>query len=254
MYGKKIPFYDVKDYLEDEINTEDVCFLIWYYLNTINGDGFIHPYHSILTEAAATVMEVLDEEYEYAPENTALKSYYVLPETEKDFYRARMLMDNILLGGYLFIDARISLQQKEEEILKSTDREELLNYLNENRDTFLHSYCTNLLGFRAKEWAAYLLGKDHPLNNDLLSISERISGTFFYKDQDETHIHLEHIASEKVFNLTKASFDHGDKLDEKDLIIYISLVQWRTEWWFSGVFVKPGFNADLILKEKNSMD
>ena len=254
LYGKKIPFYNAKDYLEDEINKEDVSFLIWYYLNTINGERFIHPYHLLLIDASAKVMEVLDEEYEYAPENTSLKSYYVIPETEKDFYRTRMVMDNILLKSYLFMDAQTSLRDKEEEIVKSKNRETLLNYLNENRDGFLHSYCTSLLGFRAKEWAAYLLGKDHPLYNDLLAISEKISGTFFYKSQDATHIHLEHIASEKVFKLTKASFDHGDNLDEKDLIIYISIIQWRKEWWFSGVFVKLGFNADLILDEKNSME
>jgi len=33
MYGKRLPFYDLPDdYFEEEINFEDVAFLIWYYL------------------------------------------------------------------------------------------------------------------------------------------------------------------------------------------------------------------------------
>lgn len=35
LYKKQLPFYDVDEYYEEEINAQDVSFLIWYFLNTI---------------------------------------------------------------------------------------------------------------------------------------------------------------------------------------------------------------------------
>jgi hypothetical protein len=34
----------------------------------------------------------------------------------------------------------------------------------------------------------------------------------------------------------------------------MGIVQWKNEWWFSGVFFHQPFNAGLILDEKNSME
>ena len=35
LYDKPLPFYVTEDYAEEEINNEDICFLIWYFMNTI---------------------------------------------------------------------------------------------------------------------------------------------------------------------------------------------------------------------------
>src|ERR1035437_2062439 len=34
LYNKQLPFYLLDDYNEEEINLQDVSFLIWYFLNT----------------------------------------------------------------------------------------------------------------------------------------------------------------------------------------------------------------------------
>jgi putative sterol carrier protein len=75
-----------------------------------------------------------------------------------------------------------------------------------------------------------------------------------YKGQDENDIFLEHIATGKKFNLTKKSFDHAHDLIEIDTIVYIGLVKWQSEWWFSGIYFKQEFNADLVLDERNSVE
>ena len=254
-YSKKLPFYITDEYFEGEINTQDIAFLIWYFLNTVQNEKFISPFNDFITNLALKVMAVLDEEYEYAPENEVLKTFYTLPETESDFYKVRSFIDNILFKTWLFYpDTALILAEQENEMMEENDDENLMHYLQETRDSLIHSKHTRLLSLKGKEWAANILGENHPLSADLLNMSQRIRGFFLYKGQDETDINIEHIASGKKFKLTKKSFDHSHLLISVDTIMYIGIVKWQNEWWFSGVYFQNEFNADLILNEKNSME
>ncbi|MBN2775194.1 MAG: DUF3843 family protein [Prolixibacteraceae bacterium] len=253
-YKKILPFYESDNYFEDEINLQDVSFLIWYFLNTIQEEKFISPFNDFIIQIASKVMVILDEEYEYAPENNFLKTFYTLNETETDYYIVRNLIDNLLFKTYLFFtDTAKELAERENSIIEEGKDEHLLHYLQETLDAYLHSAHTRLIGLKGKEWAAHLLGKKHPLYADLLTMSQRISGFFIYKGQDETDIFIEHIASGKKFKLTKKSFDHSHLLNTTDTIMYLGIVKWQNEWWFSGVYFQNEFNANLVMDEKNSM-
>lgn len=253
LYDKKLPFYNTDEYYENEINEQDVSFLIWYFLNTIQEEKFINPFNNFIVGMASKVMLILDEEYEYAPENNLLKTFYRLNEDENDYYAVRNFIDIILVHTYLFFpDTSLKLKNQQEKIVEE-NRENLVMFLRDNRDTFLNQKCTRLLGLKGKEWGAEILGKNHPLSADLLNMSQRISGLFFYKGQDEDNIYIEHIASGKKFNLTKKSFDQSSELKEIDTMIFLGIVQWKNEWWFSGITFQASFNADVILEEKNSL-
>ena len=252
LYNKKLPFYSVSEYYENEINEQDVEFLIWYFINTIQEEDFLSYNISFIEPIASSFMLCFEEEYEYAPENKQIKTYYQINKDEKDYYVVRKFIDNILFNSYLFyFDTSLELLEQENKIINKRD-ENVLSYLNENRDSYLNSCCTRLLSMKGKEWGAEILGHDHPLYNDLLNISQKVKGYFFYKGQDDEYITLEHIASCKVFKMTKKSFDHSTELKKLDTIFYFGLVKWKDEWWFSGIYIKLGYNADLILDEKNS--
>jgi len=255
LYKKQLPFYILDEYYEGEINLQDISFLIWYFLNTIQEEKFIAPFNDFIVETAEKVMDVFDDAWDYAPENENLKSFYQINENETDFYIARNLIDTILFKSYLFYpDTLLKLKEQEFEIIEeSKDEENIMMFLNENRDAILHKIHTRLLSLKGKEWASEILGANHALSFDFLNISRRISGYFFYKGQDEFDIFIEHIASSKKFKLTKKSFDHSGTLEEVDTILFMGIVQWKDEWWFSGVFSQQPFNPDLILDEKNSL-
>ena len=261
LYGSTIPFYDDEEYFDKEINEVDVNFLTWYFLNTAQEDDFIFSFNPYLLKITIDVFEILEEEYEFAPENKVLKKYYQIDKKETDYYIARSLMDNVLFKTYLFFtDTFFDLKESEIEIIdtvknkKELDIFHINSLLNENRDRILHNSYTRLLSLKGNEWVAKIIGKDHPLHNDYLNISKRISGFFFYKGQDDQNIFLEHIASGMNFNLTKKSFDNYSNLKHIDTIVYIGMVKWREEWWFSGTFYNKEFDADFILDEKNSME
>jgi hypothetical protein len=256
LYQKPLPFYEGEEYYPNEINAQDVCFLIWYFINTYQQEKFISPINDFIFDIADKVMAVFDEAWEYAPENEDLKQFYTIDKNETDFYHARNLIDNILFKSYLFYtDTRNELMDSVQEIIEEYgEKDYVLIMLNENRDQLLHELSTRLLALSGKEWAARLIGKEHPLYRDFLNLTPKISGNFLYKGQDEKDIFLEHIASGKKFAMTKKSFEDHDKLTEKNAIVHIGIVKWRNEWWFSGVFAQMDFDPDLIFDEKNSLE
>lgn len=253
-YGKKIPFYTYSDYEDHEINPQDIAFLIWYFINSITEGAVVWPLNEFIINAGNLVYDILEEHWEYAPENEVLKSIYSLPN-DADYYEARNLIDLILFKSYLFsTDTAMMLAKEELMAIENNKREDMiLDLLHETRDQILHSSRTRLLALKGKDWAAAVVGSEHALYHDLKHISPKISGFFLYKGQDEADVFVEHIASGKGFKMTKSSFDHYEELNEADMILFLSLVRWKSEWWFSGVYFKQPFDADLILDEKNSL-
>lgn len=255
LYNKPLPFYNSGEYFDEEINPQDVSFLIWYFMNTAQTEKFISPYNEFIELSTKNVFAVFDDAWDYAPENKVLKNIYSI-DSNADYYGARNLIDTLLFKTYLFFpDTFFRLEEKEAELIEESGMDEnLMMFLNENRESTLQNSCTRLLASKGKEWVAGILGNEHSFYEAYLNISKRIRGFFFYKGQDEKDIFLEHIASGKAFNLTKKSFDHSHNLTETDTIVYMGIVQWKDEWWFSGVYFQNEFNADLVLNEKNSFE
>lgn len=253
-YGNKLPFYDTTDYVEGEINQQDVAFLTWYFLNTMQEEKFISPYNEFIAGIASGVMDLFDMEYEIAYENPVLQKLYSLDNDETDFYSVRRFVDTVLFSSYLFFsDTRKGLIKIEAELLEEHKKEpNLMALLQEQRDWYLYSTRTRLMAASGKEWAAEILGDSHPRSADLRNMSRKIRGLFMYKGQDDADVFLEHVASGKKFNLTKKSFDYAHQLTEPDRLMHIGLVNWRNEWWFTGTFVTMDFNADTVLNERNS--
>ncbi|NCC70820.1 DUF3843 family protein, partial [bacterium] len=211
LYNKPLPFYDTVDYCKKEINQHDISFLLWYYV--MYNENLIYPNHENITKMAKVIYDVFDKEWEYAPENEFLKSFYKIDENETDFYEARKLMDKILFKSYLFqIDTYARLIEEEIEVFNENkdDVEHISSLVYEVRASGIHNYCTRLLALKSNEWTAHLLGKNHPLYHDFLNMSPRIYSYFYYIGQDEYDIFIEHIATGKKFKLTKKSLNTPD--------------------------------------------
>ncbi|MBU0473075.1 MAG: DUF3843 family protein [Bacteroidetes bacterium] len=264
LYKKRIPFFDTDD-TNNNVNKQDVRFLVWYFLNTVQEEKFINPYNDFLLNIANTVGDLFEKMSGSAPINLVLKSYYNLKPEIADYYIVRNFIDNVLFRTYLFYpDTGLKISQVEREIYKDRiaeesfepikDFEKVLPYLQENRDDFISKKCTRLLSLKGKEWAAEILGENHSLYNDIKNISQRISGFFLFRSADKHHAIIEHIASGREFNLIKEFYEQYNDLIKSDLIVYIGIVKWKDSWWFSGITFNREFDADLILDEKNSLE
>ena len=105
-------------------------------------------------------------------ENDDLKSFYTISENETDFYLGRNLIDNILFKSYLFFtDTQMDLREEAIELMNNHDQGyQLEMLLNATQDFHIHKSHTRLLGLKGNEWAAKIIGEEHPLSKDFLNI------------------------------------------------------------------------------------
>ncbi len=255
LYKSFVPIENSEEYFEDEINSVDIHFLIWYFVSAKNENSFIGLLNSYIVDIIEDVYDVFDNNYDDAPENQVLKNYYFLDPNENDYYKIRHFIEKVFINNYLLIiDVSERLQNQIEPFLEYHTKENFEIILYELKDQFLLDTKSKLLAMSSNEWAAYIVGQDHRLHKDLLTISKKIRGKFLFKNKiDNQYIYIEHIASGKKFNLLKSSYDHY-KILKNDAILDIGIIKWQNEWWFSGISVISEFDADLILDEKNSLE
>lgn len=127
-------------------------------------------------------------------------------------------------------------------------------YINEQVDDNIHRYHTKLLNLTGKEWATEIFDIQGHNRTNLLEMSPKIKGLFLYKGQDDANVFIEHIASEKKFNVTKKTFPMADNIDKVDTIIYSGIVKWKGEWCYTGLFFKMPFDPQVVMDEKNSFE
>lgn len=78
LYGKPLPFRKVPaEWLSDEVNEEDVAFLIWNtWQKATFSHGFVSPLHPDIPRQAAAFRPLVERAYEEAPENEALAGFW----------------------------------------------------------------------------------------------------------------------------------------------------------------------------------
>lgn len=256
LYGKALPVYNTEAHAAGEVNEADVCFLIWYFINCNAEEELYSPVNIHVLQAGLALTPILDAAWEIAPENERLKAYFSIGKDVTDYYLARKFMDKLLFDSYLFHpDTRYRLFEGEMEVLdRNEDKLNLNGYLNEMRDSLVHRAATKLLAMRGRDWAAAILPDDHPLKQSFSELSDRVSGLFLYKGQDETHILIEHIATDRPFKLFKSSFEMSHDLTEINAILFLGMVRWQGEWWFSGIYNRMEYNERVVSSEKSSME
>lgn len=89
LYGRFLPFYPTNsDYASDEINEEDIRFILWNTLQKAPYEHpFVHPLHPAIQETARLFFEILDEAYETAPANDALADFFLDFKNEEEATR-----------------------------------------------------------------------------------------------------------------------------------------------------------------------
>ncbi|MBI4648625.1 MAG: DUF3843 family protein [Bacteroidia bacterium] len=258
LYGRYLPFYHIMEYYPDEINPEDIYFLILYnFSNIYYKQKIFLPTYDDIIRLGLDVYQLLDEKYEYAPENIKLKEFITIPKQENDYYKIRTKIEWIALNSYLFYTNRIECVKEISESLKSKDdnfySDNSSLYAHEIKDSFIISKTTPLLALKGKDWLANILGEEHALYEDLLNITEKKTGMYLYLKQDDNYLYFQHIASDTIVPVIKRSIEKRRELKEGESILFISFVKWKNEWWFSGIYALFPYNAKFISEEKNSI-
>lgn len=79
LYGKYLPFYEPDDhYYDDEVNYEDVRFLLWHYTQQYHGfrqGTFVNPDNPANELTGRRIYQLFCDEWTTAPENERMRAY-----------------------------------------------------------------------------------------------------------------------------------------------------------------------------------
>lgn len=176
LYGWAVPFHEIpEEYVDYELNREDVRFLVWYSL-AMNYEEMrdLYPHDARLLELADEWFSYLESIYDEAPVpesyNMARGLDFNDPEDSKDIFR---------LGQWLFLHCYLitpAFSMTMGEIMSDPElrKDENLPMLHEKLDQSMMQYPTGPLALFTSEWL-YLI-----LNGKLLKHNEATGGIHPY--------------------------------------------------------------------------
>lgn len=172
LYGRPVPFFAVSDdYLEAELNYEDIRFLVWYAI-AMNCETMrrIDPFDTRLEDFSGIIYEELENRYENAPEpegyNLAREIDLSNPEDARNIYR---------FGNWLFMHCYLMTPAYSQTLSEMADGLDMGNpdHLHELREKLEKSMIndpTGPLALYSREWI-YLIAEDR-LPDELVKTSD----------------------------------------------------------------------------------
>lgn len=251
--GKPVPFYNVHDYAEDEINVEDIKFICWHYFQNIHNNDFcISPLNKTIEKIAEPVYAIFDEEYEEAPENEKFKKFFEIKagSTISDL-ESKLLW--ISTDTYLTGDNSKILDNDLEEIsamLKEQGQEEevqpvCFDYIMQ----FAINNETEYFGVRAPQILAGCLDKEDPYFSILMNMGVANSGYFLYEGKEGNNIMLRHVATDRAVKLAENQVSKYPKdLMTDDIVLKMTVVNWGEDYVITGG-IRSFHKDDAIIEE-----
>jgi hypothetical protein len=247
---RKLPFFTFNkdDYFDDEINWQDIQFLLWCIIQD-NFEGkidenecrFINPENPMLAILTERIMDILDNEYETAPENEKLYNYLHTSQFD-DFFQFRELLRWLHYDSYLSMQyPKKNLQNEKQSARRQKDKW----YSNNSNVLFYGIETTRIfqntcspLSVHAAELMAEITS-----NPQLKEILNRLEfkklNTYKIIDCREGIVKISPIENDnEILNLDRCSFDENVEL-EKIEALTTSLVHFNGLWQTNG-FVALG--------------
>ena len=268
-YGFHIPFYENENqylqsilnggeapYDSDEINIADIKFLLWHHYQQSTYVQEPVPFlFGTLELAAKMVYNILDKEYETAPENERLYDFLCeLPTDEDKFYEYRDVLAWFHYGCYFNVNNRKRLQFDLEQMARSPQGfNEIIAYSTQIEHTMTKR--NNLLSFTSAEWLAKV-SEHHEAHKLWTAIDVKSTRPFKIEKDDETYIYVKDLldSSDELLKVRKDSTNIEDFTPflKGEQIIVTNLFKFGDAWWQNGALINPTYkdNEERIEAEK----
>ena len=252
-YGAYLPFYPIKgDYFPDEINLEDIRFLLWHHIQYLcRGISAINPENPGIEQTAQEIYGLLAEEYETAPENERMQEFlYHSAMGEEDFFRYREILDWFHYQCYFNIENVAQYRDEAERLLDdekiTPEMAETLIYATRTSLTFKGR--RNLLSLTSPEWLA-LIGKAHPEHQLWGKVKARENSCYLLEKEDDEYLYVKDLCSEDEgeFKITKKSLNlsaiRSREVGKSTLIC--ELIYFGNAWWQCGMLLENKYNQKM---------
>ena len=252
-YGAYLPFYPIKgDYFPDEINLEDIRFLLWHHIQYLcRGISAINPENPRIEQTAQEIYGLLAEEYETAPENERMQEFlYHSAMGEEDFFHYREILDWFHYQCYFNIENVAQCRDEAERLLDdekiTPEMAETLIYATRTSLTFKGR--RNLLSLTSPEWLA-LIGKAHPEHQLWGKVKVRKNSCYLLEKEDDRYLYVKDLCSEDEgeFKITKKSLNlsaiRSREVGKSTLIC--ELIYFGNAWWQCGMLLENKYNQKM---------
>ena len=252
-YGAYLPFYPIKgDYFPDEINLEDIRFLLWHHIQYLcRGISAINPENPGIEQTAQKIYGLLAEEYETAPENERMQAFlYHSAMGEEDFFRYREILDWFHYQCYFNIENVAQYRDEAERLLDdekiTPEMAETLIYATRTSLTFKGR--RNLLSLTSPEWLA-LVGKAHPEHQLWGKVKVRKNSCYLLEKEDDRYLYVKDLCSEDEgeFKITKKSLNlsaiRSREVGKSTLIC--ELIYFGNTWWQCGMLLENKYDQKM---------
>lgn len=248
LYGSYLPFYHLDDdYFPDEINEEDVCFLLWHHVQQTRENQIIHPENPLIASVARELYQFLSDDYEIAPENEQMQAYFNPKRVFGDFHEYRAFLEWFHYHCYFNAFNHIELAIEGNKILNDETIEDeyvdIMLYTTENELTFKSR--KNFLSLTTPEWLAKIFANS-PQAEVLRNVEKRDFSYFKIVSEEAEYIIADNLCndSEKGLRIVKQSLDQ--KLIPKvGQTISCILVCYNNVYWQAGLLLHCKENAAL---------
>ena len=252
-YGAYLPFYPIKgDYFPDEINLEDIRFLLWHHIQYLcRGISAINPENPGIEQTAQEIYGLLAEEYETAPENERMQEFlYHSAMGEEDFFRYREILDWFHYQCYFNIENVAQCRDEAERLLDdekiTPEMAETLIYATRTSLTFKGR--RNLLSLTSPEWLA-LIGNAHPEHQLWGKVKARENSCYLLEKEDDEFLYVKDLCSEDEgeFKITKKSLNlsaiRSREVGKSTLIC--ELIYFGNAWWQCGMLLENKYDQKM---------
>ena len=252
-YGAYLPFYPIKgDYFPDEINLEDIRFLLWHHIQYLcRGISAINPENPGIEQTAQEIYGLLAEEYETAPENERMQEFlYHSAMGEEDFFHYREILDWFHYQCYFNIENVAQCRDEAERLLDdekiTPEMAETLIYATRTSLTFKGR--RNLLSLTSPEWLA-LIGNAHPEHQLWGKVQVRENSCYLLEKEDDRYLYVKDLCSEDEgeFKITKKSLNlsaiRSREVGKSTLIC--ELIYFGNAWWQCGMLLENKYNQKM---------
>lgn len=250
-YGSYLPFYPLdNDYYPDEINPEDVRFLLWHHVQYFRSmDTIVNPENPGIELVAGDLYSILTDEYEMAPENERMQEFLLHSVVEDGFYQYREVLEWFHYHCYFNIENEDQFLDEIEDLKDNEGVTEIFKSLVYGTHTtlMLQGRC-NLLSLTSHEWLA-LIAQGHPERQLWTEVQLRKNTCFLLTEEDDDYLYLKDLCKEdnKTLNVIKRSLNlpsiRNRKVGESTLIC--ELLHYEDAWWQCGLIVGNKFDEKI---------
>lgn len=250
LFGKEDVVYN-----PDSINLADIKFLLWHhYQQSIFHHESLPPLFSTLEIAAKLIFNMLDKEYETAPENERLYQFLCeSPTDEEHFYDYRRVLEWFHYSCYFHVGNRQRLMFAWQNLKDSGQFHPILAYGIQMEQMMAGR--NDLLALSSAEWLAKV-SKFHPAHKLWTETDFRSNRPFILEKEDAHFVYAKDLLEGDTIKVSKESFTLEDLTPylKGEEVMVTMMFRFGNVWWQNGALASHANDKDFQKQLKENKD